>query len=235
MFLVGLEYYPSYVTEEEAALLMRIVDSNPFSKDIRRRQQHYGIKYYHTRDNRPSIQPSSQADKDAFPLSQFDFLIARMTEDGIFSPDDPPTQCLVNEYLLNVRIASHLDNFKAFGPVVAGLSLGDTCLMTMRLAEDERVETKFFMDTRSLYVMRGDARYKWKHGITAMKHFINPLTQQIVHRDEKYRRISLTFRKILQTKNGDDPHQEEDLRWRRETANNTNMNNNRFWGENGNE
>ncbi len=40
-------------------------------------------------------------------------------------------------------------------------------------------------------------RYRWQHGITQMKHFTLPHTGETVYRDASYRRLSLTFRRIL--------------------------------------
>lgn len=212
----GLEYFPNYISKEEEEELFKKIDNNDWIKAVRRRQQHYGYVYYHTRNNIPLVQPSKQEKQPhLLPLSTFDFLISRMIKDEIFPIHDPPTQCLVNEYIEDVRIASHLDNFNAFGDTIAGLSLGSCCYMTMRYHENPKIETKFLMESGSLYVMKKDARYKWQHGITKMKHFINPKTEQIIHRDNTFRRISLTFRKILVqgTKNGENPLHEEELTW----------------------
>lgn len=216
----GLDYYPNYVTEEEEKELLRIIDNNPWNADIRRRQQHYGYVYYHTRHNLPTVQPSEQNNENPhlLPLSAFDFLQQRLIQDGIFPIDDPPMQCLVNEYIGNVRIAFHLDNIRAFGDTIAGISLGDPCYMTLKLDSDINVQTKFFMARRSLYVMKRDARFKWQHGITKKKHYTDPTTSQEMHRDENFRRVSLTFRKILidGVKNGENPEHQEQLKWTRE-------------------
>eukprot|EP00761_Pharyngomonas_kirbyi_P003598 gb/GECH01003602.1/.p1 GENE.gb/GECH01003602.1/~~gb/GECH01003602.1/.p1 ORF type:complete len:233 (+),score=62.65 gb/GECH01003602.1/:1-699(+) len=193
--LPGFEYYHNYVTEEEAEQLMKIIDSNQWNKDIRRRQQHYGYVYYHTRHNLPEIQRFQQP-QEVPSLDVFDWLIERMNRDGIFPPEEPPTQCLVNEYIANTRIATHVDNSNAFGSVVAGLSLLEPVQMMFRLIEDESIETKLLLEPRSLYVLKNSARYDWKHGITQMKTVEMP-DGKIVHRDENYRRISLTFREIL--------------------------------------
>lgn len=205
IMIPGLEYLPDYVSEEEEAAIMKIIDSNPWSTAISRRQQHYGLVYYHTRHNLASIQPINQPTA-VLPLEAFDFIVKRLIEDGFFPKEDPPTQCLVNEYIEQQRIASHVDNPDAFGDVVVSLSLVQPCYMTMRLEEDESQETRVLMERRSLLVMRDDARFKWKHGITAKKHFIIPNTGEVVHRDEHYRRISLTFRKLLEKRKKLDQH-----------------------------
>ena len=193
----GLFYYPNYISPSEYEKLLQIIDNNPWVKEIRRRQQHYGYLYYHTRHNLTTLQPTDQIYDKFLPLESFDFLIERMMNDGIFPKDDPPTQCLVNEYIGNHRIASHMDDFNAFGDVIAGLSLIEPCYMTLKLAENPKTQMKFLMENRSLYILKDDARYKWKHGITAMKYYDNPRTGEKYYRGIQWRRVSLTFRKIL--------------------------------------
>ena len=55
IYVNGLLYFPNYISEEEEKLLMEIIDKNNWRKDIRRRQQHYGMLYYHTRHNLSEI------------------------------------------------------------------------------------------------------------------------------------------------------------------------------------
>jgi len=212
----GLFYYPDYISPLESDKLLEIIDGNPWIKEIRRRQQHYGFLYYHTRHNLGTLQPIDQVNDVCLSLKSFDFLIERMINDCIFPKNDPPTQCLVNEYIGNHRIASHLDDFQAFGDVIAGLSLIEPCYMTMKLVDEPRVYLKFLMENRSLYVMKDDARYKWKHGITAMKHYDNPKTKEKYYRGLNWRRVSLTFRKILvdgTKKSYEDKKKDESCTW----------------------
>ena len=192
-----MQYYSNYITKEEEEYLLKIIDSNPWCKDIRRRQQHIGYKYYHTRHNLPFSQPLEQP-KDILPLKPFEFLITRLEQDGIFPIDNHlPTQILVNEYIEDQRIASHKDNEEAFGKDVISLSLLDPVYMTMKKCEDINIETKVLMERRSILVLKGDARFKWKHGITKMKHYPNPVTGETIHKGKNFRRVSLTIRKIL--------------------------------------
>lgn len=50
------------------------------------------------------------------------------------------------------------------------------------------IKKNIYLESRSLLVLKGDARYKWKHGIAARKSD-NGVKRQ--------RRISLTFRKVI--------------------------------------
>jgi len=93
-------------------------------------------------------------------------------------------------------IAPHTDNRYLEGPIIISISLLIDCLMTYTPAnssanpmdsQDNETSssspssTSVYLPKRSLLVMEGDARYKWKHAI-----FNQDLFGE--------RRISLTFR-----------------------------------------
>ena len=142
------------------------------------------------------MQPADQPDTHTGNLEDMDFLTDRLNNDKIFPPEHPPTQVLVNEYLNNMCIKGHVDNVDAFGDVIISLSLSAPSYMTMRSSEDPDVCMKVFMEERSLLIMSGDSRFKWRHGITRQKNVYVPTTKICVKRDDTYRRISLTIREI---------------------------------------
>ena len=53
----GLLYYPSFLTPSESERVMGIVDVNGWSREIKRRQQFYGVVYYHTTRDYKKLQP----------------------------------------------------------------------------------------------------------------------------------------------------------------------------------
>eukprot|EP00929_Paragymnodinium_shiwhaense_P084051 TRINITY_DN44924_c0_g2_i2.p1 TRINITY_DN44924_c0_g2~~TRINITY_DN44924_c0_g2_i2.p1 ORF type:complete len:757 (-),score=102.71 TRINITY_DN44924_c0_g2_i2:184-2454(-) len=57
----GLRYYPEFLTEAEEQRLMDVLDSQPWSTVLRRRQQFYGEVYYHTTRTMAAIQPSLES------------------------------------------------------------------------------------------------------------------------------------------------------------------------------
>jgi alkylated DNA repair dioxygenase AlkB len=221
-FLDGFTYMPEFLTVEEHDQLLKIIDGNPFSNAIHRRQQFYGETYYHTTHDLPSIQPlfdastalqtEQQEEKEEvesnLPLAHFQWLIEKILarKENFFGndPSNFPTQALVNEYVRNMGIASHYDDAEAFGDVIAMVSLGDPVFMTMRLPKEctnkclELVdEKKCFIEARSLLVLQRDARYKWRHGIQKTKNLIHPETGEKIHRGKEFRRVSITIRKLL--------------------------------------
>lgn len=116
----------------------RLIDTNPFSASIQRRQQFYGNVYYHTLMDCEELQPATSSDDSivaALPIDAFSNLISKCVANGFFLrddycnnsgipstiQDDPnlyPDQVLVNEYVRNIGIRSHFEDVLAFGPVI---------------------------------------------------------------------------------------------------------------------
>jgi alkylated DNA repair dioxygenase AlkB len=166
--------------------------------------------------------------------------------------DEAPTQVLINEYRNNMGIASHFEDFDAFGPVILTISLVSPVYMTLKkpTAQPTKNRTsninitgnavsnnnnnnnnnesinacdtyddvvKVFLEPGSLLVMKGDARYKYRHGIGKYKWVKLPpgrttaraptaedsestATPTTIKRDDSYRRVSLTIRHLLSTR-----------------------------------
>ena len=189
----GFLYFPDFVNEEEAEQILQLIDSKKWNGGIGRRTQHYGYTYYHTKHDLIELQPEIQPEETE-SLSELKFFNDRILH---FFPDDhPPTQCLVNEYVSNRGISSHVDSPICFGDIVVGLSLCDPVYMTFQPIDDPTTDIKVFLASRSLMVMSNDVRFKWKHAITAMKRVYVPDTGDCIHRRENYRRVSLTYREI---------------------------------------
>ena len=105
----------------------------------------FPFRYYHTTHNLPQIQPES-ADPEVdgvserpLELGQLQWVIDKMYAEPyrqyeIFPLDgtDSPTQALVNEYVETQNISSHFEDFEAFGPVIATVSLCNPIYMTLK-------------------------------------------------------------------------------------------------------
>jgi len=245
----GLYVFPNYISCEESQQIMNgILDANEWcSGEICRRQQHYGYLYYHTRHHLPNLQPKEQ-EVSSLKSLDFDtfwtdlFWNKMINKDGLFSIDSSyhnwkksqqsepvdtdeedrcEPQCLVNEYMGNQGISSHVDNVNAFGDVIVGISLVNPLYMTFR---KDKLETRILLPPNSCYVLTGESRFEWRHGITHMKQIFVPydhLDEELKEenpdgkmyiREDDYRRVSLTFRfiKIGGTKKvqGDEPKTE---------------------------
>ena len=151
---------------------------------------------------------------------------------------EPPTQILINEYKNNMGIASHFEDFDAFGPIILTISLVSPVYMTLKKPtiepkihrendnsniinnENENENNlnscdsyddiiKVLLEPGSLLVMKGDARYKYRHGIGKYKWVNLPKSTDTpsermaatrIKRDDSYRRVSLTVRHLLSTR-----------------------------------
>ena len=100
--------------------------------------------------------------------------------------------CYIHEYAAGIMLFPHVDNVGIFGPWICGLSLLSDVTMDFfppdRNGEVRYYSKKFFKDgqpvllpRRSMYVMTGDARFKWSHGI-----------RKVVNR-----RVSITIRMYI--------------------------------------
>jgi alkylated DNA repair dioxygenase AlkB len=233
----GLEYYPLFFSSQEQEQLLQLIDGQPWQTGvIARRQQFYGEIYYHTSFQSSKLQPTtangnndncgdydatSSASPPLFPATE------QKQQEGIslqssgmqywlertrcFFPDTLPTQVLVNEYRNNLGIASHFEDFEAFGDVIVTISLVNPVYMTLKMPT-ERTNAcdtyndvvKILLEPGSLLVMRQDARFHYRHGIGKSKWVHVPASAAggplSIKRDDSYRRISLTIRHLLKTR-----------------------------------
>jgi len=194
--LPGLRYISNFVTKEEEEALLHLIECRRWFTALKgRRQQHYGIVYYHTRHNLAELQPTNhEQELLSGTMQDFDVLLERMKP--FFPECHPPTQCLVNEYVGTQAIRRHVDSAECFGDVVCGISLNEPVWMILRSIKDPDVSVSFLCEQRSMYVWTDEVRFEWRHGITPHKQVYLPETNEVIRRDETYRRISLTFREI---------------------------------------
>ena len=127
-----------------------------------------------------------------------------------------PDQILVNEYINNMGISTHFDDFNAFGKSIVTLSLINPIYMTLQKPINinnycnklyNNGNVRILLEPRSLFVMKNDCRYKWRHGITKHKLVFLPMNNdnndnvsddlKYLVRKNGYRRVSLTIRKLL--------------------------------------
>jgi alkylated DNA repair dioxygenase AlkB len=179
----GLDYRPGFIDAARERELLALIDAGAWSCELRRRVQHFGYRYdYRARQLGP--------DARLGPLPPWLAAEAeRLAAAGLFAA--PPDQVIVNEYLPGQGIAAHVDRPDCFGDTVAGLSLGAACLMRFGHPATGAV-ADLLLEPRSLFVLRGEARYRWRHGIAARR-------SDMVggRRLPRGRRVSITFRTVL--------------------------------------
>jgi len=182
--LDGLQYLADFISPVEHDLLLNAIDTHPWLDDLKRRVQHYGYKYDYKQHK---VNHSMKiADLPPFLKTFAD----RLQKQGFFN--DTPDQVIVNEYLPGQGITDHIDCPPCFADTVASLSLGSTCVMNFTNKDNKNDIVKYLLEKNSIVILKGNARYNWKHGIKMVKndkYFGNTIKRQ--------RRVSLTFRKVI--------------------------------------
>lgn len=173
----GFTLRENYVDAEEERELLRHIDAGPWQTDWRRRIQQYGLGYGPEGGNRPTwLRDFPEWLK---PLAQ------RVARDAAF--ERFPENCVINEYVPPLGIGPHKD-YPAFGPTIACVSLGSDIVLDFKHPE-RGLRVPVYVPARSLWVITGEARSVWQHGIASR------LTDVIEgERRPRGRRISVTFR-----------------------------------------
>jgi alkylated DNA repair dioxygenase AlkB len=184
----GLLYQPMYITPGEEKRLLQHIDAEKWDTQLRRRVQHYGWKYNYAQ--------SSVTSKDRLgPLPPWLAALAQqLRDDEIVESTTVFDQVIVNEYHPGQGIAPHVDNPRIFGSEIVMLSLGSAVDMNYTPVSGKKDAGRtVHLARRSVARIRGDARYKWKHGIAARKTDLSP--DGTVRRARR-RRVSITFRTV---------------------------------------
>ena len=181
----GLVYKPDFLDEAHERRLVEWIDRQEWSRELKRRVQHYGWRYdYKAREVDSSMRLG--------PLPvELAVLAERLFKEKLVPR--LPDQVIVNEYQADQGITPHID-ITGFADGIATISLLESWEMTFHAP---RSKEKFprLLERRSVAVMQGEARYRWKHEIGKRKS--EPPLGEVGRRRPRGRRISLTFRKIL--------------------------------------
>ncbi|KAI7901193.1 uncharacterized protein BX663DRAFT_515217 [Cokeromyces recurvatus] len=186
----GLHLILDAVTEKEEEELILAADKGTWcglgigpNPELKRRTQQYGHLFsYRYR----------KVIEEYGPLPKFiDFFIDRIIESKWMS--NKPNHLLINEYNPGQGIMPHIDAPALFGPAILSLSLLSDCIMKFT-DTDDHVSIDIVLPRRSLAILTGDARYKYKHGISKDLIETTSSGEITIHRE---RRISFTFREII--------------------------------------
>ncbi len=189
---MGLEYHPDFVDASQEDGLLAHIDDSEWLTDLSRRVMHFGYKYDYTNrrlDESARIGPLPEW------LAQLSSMVreAASTEaKQLLDPDRPFEQAIINEYEPGQGIAPHIDR-DCFGPLVATVSLSSAVNMDFSCDSTGDKHVQRLMP-RSLVLLHGDARFKWRHGIA--KRRSDTWNGQ---RTKRERRVSITFRTIADT------------------------------------
>ncbi|MDE0699924.1 MAG: alpha-ketoglutarate-dependent dioxygenase AlkB [Acidimicrobiaceae bacterium] len=191
----GLEYHSDFLAAAEEDRLLEHIDDSEWLTDLARRVLHFGYKYDYTSRK---LDESSRIG----PLPEWLARLSHMVREAaseeakqLLDPHQPFEQAIINEYLPGQGIAPHIDR-DCFGPVVATVSLNSAVNMDLYCdsTEEDYVQR---LEPRSLLLLCGDARSKWRHGIAKR----NSDTWN-GHKTKRRRRVSITFRTIADDGDG---------------------------------
>ena len=188
---MGLEYHSDFLAASDEDGLLAQIDSSEWLTDLSRRVLHFGYKYdYISR----SLDESARIGPLPEWLAQLSHMVREAASEEakqLLNPQQPFEQAIINEYLPGQGIAPHIDR-DCFGPVVATVSLGSAVNMDF-CCESTGHEYVQCLASRSLVLLHGDARSKWRHGIA--KRHSDTLNGQ---KTKRQRRVSITFRTIAE-------------------------------------
>jgi alkylated DNA repair dioxygenase AlkB len=159
----GLSYEPEFLTPEEEASLIALISTLPFeaarykSYTARRRVVSYGGSYDFDANR---LQPAQALSPALQPLRERVATWMGLAPEAL-------VHTLVAEYTPGTPLGWHRD-VPDFGEI-AGVSLGSEAVMRFRpfppLAPKKTDVLRLALQPRSIYRMRGAARWAWQHSV----------------------------------------------------------------------
>jgi alkylated DNA repair dioxygenase AlkB len=180
----GLLYQLDFLSEAEEAELVRIFRELPFQAfdfhgyTARRRVLEFGFEYDFTT-------------RRATPTQSFPEFLAPVRERaarfaGISAAD--LVEGMVTEYSPGAPIGWHRDA-PQFGTII-GISLASTSRMRFKPYKVEGKPVALTLEPRSIYLMRGPARWKFQHSIPPVKEFRYSITFRTLRVSEKKNEVA---------------------------------------------
>lgn len=156
----GLKLAHDVVTSEQEAALIALIEESGLSysaydPDNPRSSASYGWKYDFANDRFVPCTPLPEG---------FRAIAEKAAAFAGLAPEDF-AECLLNRYEPGAVIQPHLD--KPVWEHVVGVSLGTAATMVFR-HQDSGEERPVVLEPRSMYVLAGDARHVWQHGLPPM-------------------------------------------------------------------
>ncbi|NML57701.1 alpha-ketoglutarate-dependent dioxygenase AlkB [Chryseobacterium cheonjiense] len=176
----GLVYQDDFLSIEEGKLILSEIDHAKWDTNLKRRVQHYGYIYDYKKKN---IDQNLKIGK----LPDWLVLLEQKIKTD-FNLENSFDQVIINEYQPGQGISSHIDCIPCFEDIIISISLLSQCIM--QFSKDQE-KYELLLNPRSILLLKGEARYNWKHGIKAVKN--DKWLDTIIPRE---RRLSITFRKI---------------------------------------
>jgi alkylated DNA repair dioxygenase AlkB len=175
----GFLYQPDFLSEAEEADLIAIFRQLPFQSfdfhgyTARRRVLEFGMEYdFATRRATPTQSFPEFLSPVRERAAQFAGISAAALVEG-----------MVTEYSPGAPIGWHRDA-PQFGTII-GISLAGTARMRFKPYKAEGKPVALVLERRSIYLMRGPARWKFQHSIPAVKELRYSITFRTLRSKEK--------------------------------------------------
>ena len=159
----GFSYAPDFLTREQETELLETFSGLPFGTFdfhgyiARRRVVEYGLEYdFSTRRATPTQQ-----------IPDFLFSIRERAAQFAGLAPDYLVEAMVTEYPPGAPIGWHRDA-PQFGTII-GISLASEARMRFKPYKAEGKAVSILLEPRSIYAMRGPARWRFQHSIPAVK------------------------------------------------------------------
>jgi alkylated DNA repair dioxygenase AlkB len=178
--IAGLQYVPEYLAGAEHDALLASASALAWQEARGRRIQFYGHWFDHAKGG---VYRVGDLPSWAMPLA------VRLRDDGLMP--GVADQLIVTAYEPGEGIRPHIDA-PMFADVIVGVALGSSCVMEFH--RHGHATEAILLEPRSVIVFSGDARQAWQHAIPARSE-----DEWQGRRMRRSRRVSLTFRKMLQT------------------------------------
>lgn len=157
----GLFYYPKFLLESEGATVLKALVTSSLGDSplpwkgvthVRNSRRILQYGFAHSYSGGPMIKTS--------PIPE----VFNILQIGGADPD----QLTINEYLPGQGISDHVDHIGHFGPEIACITVGSGCEITFKSLDT--IDTfSLYVEPNSLYVLTGDARYRWTHAVVPRK------------------------------------------------------------------
>lgn len=174
------------LTPEFCSAILGLIDTQPWRIDLKRRTQHYGVRYDYTTKKLAYDVPPVNSSYGVFAIIRaitplFHVLCEMYNIPKINGEYPQFQQVIVNEYTSKQSISPHTDS-PLFGPIVMTVTIGDSAEFVM--SNPSTGDTCSISPWNGCIVaLCGESRKLWKHETKAV---INP----------NFRRVSVTLRTI---------------------------------------
>lgn len=181
-----LKVVEDYVSDELEKELVNLLVNHPSVQSLKHRAVvHFGHVFDYSTN-------SASEWKKAEPIPAIiNLLVDRLIQDKFIT--ERPDQVTANVYEPGHGIPSHYDTHSAFDDPIVSVSLLSDVVMEFKDGANSARIAPVLLKSKSLCLIQGESRYRWKHGIVNRKYDVDPRTNRVVPRKT---RVSLTLRKI---------------------------------------